>query len=437
MNKTACIVTLGCKANQFESAAMEQQLLDHGYQLCSFEQGAQLVVLNTCTVTATTDAQSRKLLRRAHRFNPDCQILVTGCYAQINPQQLADFPGVVLVFGNMEKQNFGNLLQQLNGEFNNIQVGDISQARTCPELEIASFAEHSRAFVQIQSGCDAFCSYCIIPFARGRSRSVAMDAVIAQIRTLVNNGYHEVVLTGIHIGNYGRDFPKPASLAELVVAILKHTQLHRLRLGSVEPLELTDELIAVVAENKRVCSHLHIPLQSGSDTVLRRMNRHYTTDQFSHCLEKIKADIDDVAIGVDLITGFPAETDDEHLATMELVTSLPISFWHVFPYSRRAGTAAASMSDQIPVALAKLRAAQLRRLGAIKQQQYLRQHIGMQLEVVVENRHDAQRWRGISAEYLPVTFTSEQNIAGACLWVRAIDLSSDGSSLLAVLLEDF
>lgn len=436
MKNTACIVTLGCKANQFESAAMEQQLRDCGYQLCRFEQGAQLVVVNTCTVTAATDSQSRKLVRRARRLNPECKILVTGCYAQINPQLLAALPGVTLVFGNMEKQNFRDLLLGIEGQFKNVQVGDISQARTCPELEISFFAEHSRAFVQIQSGCDAFCSYCIIPYARGRSRSVAMECVIAQIRKLVDNGYHEIVLTGIHIGNYGRDFTTPASLAQLVKAILKHTSLHRLRLGSVEPMELTDELIAVIADNKRVCPHLHIPLQSGSDTVLKRMNRHYTADQFSQCLNKLESMVKDIAIGVDLITGFPAETDEEHLDTVALINKLPISFVHVFPYSKRAGTTAATMDIQIQSRLAKLRAAQLRSAGEKKQHQYMRQHIGKKLEVVVENRHYDHKWRGVSAEYLPIMLTCKQNVAGACLMVQVVDMAKDGSCLMAVVADD-
>lgn len=435
MKKTACIVTLGCKANQFESAAMEQQLLACGYHLCPFELGAQLVVINSCTVTAASDAQSRKLIRRARRFNPECRIIVTGCYAQINPQQLAAFPGVDLVLGNMEKQNFIDFLDCKDGQINKIQVGDISQARTCPELEIATFTEHSRAFVQIQSGCDAFCAYCIIPFARGRSRSVALDSVISQIKRLVTNGYDEVVLTGIHIGNYGRDLPIPISLAQLVVAILQQTDLHRLRLGSIEPMELTDELISVVADNKRVCPHLHIPLQSGSDTVLRRMSRHYTTAQFSHCMDKIKARIADVAIGVDLITGFPAETDEEHLATLALLNKLPVSFVHVFPYSKRGGTSAAAMTGHVATVVAKARAAEIRCIGTEKQQHYMRQHIGKVLEVVVENRHDGSIWRGVSREYLPITFTCERNVAGACLTVRIVDIAQNGTSLLAVMEE--
>jgi len=415
---------------------MEQQLINCGYHLCSFEQGAELVVVNTCTVTAATDVQSRKLLRRARRFNPECKILVTGCYAQINPQQLMDLPGVDLVFGNMEKQNFHNLLIQVGAQSSKVQVGDISKARTCPELEIASFAEHSRAFVQIQSGCNAFCSYCIIPFARGRSRSVAVAAVIDQIQTLVNNGYQEVVLTGIHIGNYGRDLPTPTSLAQLVLTILKHTDLHRLRLGSIEPLELTAELIAVVAANKRVCPHFHVPLQSGSDAVLQRMNRHYTAGQFSDCLASINEQLTNPAIGVDLITGFPAESDAEHQATVELVASLPISFMHVFPYSRRAGTAAATMPEQVLSSVAKERAAQLREIGAAKQNQYMQQHIGTQLEVVVEKRKHDHQWRGVSAEYLPVTFTSEQDVAGACLAVKIVDIALNGSSLQGVVLAE-
>lgn len=428
MIKSACVVTLGCKANQFESAALEELLIDDGYQLIPFEQGAQLVVINTCTVTSATDAQSRKLVRRARRFNPTCRIVATGCYAQVQPQKLADLPGVDLVLGNMEKESF---LSRLNENGIKIQVGEIAKASHCPDLKIASFFEHSRAFVQIQSGCDAFCSYCIIPFARGRSRSVGVAEVISQINTLVQNGYQEVVLTGIHIGNYGRDLLSDGSpvitLATLVEAILDQTMLHRLRLGSIEPQELTDELIELVCQSTRVCSHLHIPLQSGSDSVLKRMNRHYTAQDFYRCLHNIYERSAGISIGIDLIVGFPGETEQEHQQTVDLVGCLPIHYLHVFPYSKRPGTAAERMKDHIEPAIAKVRATQLRDLGEVKKQEYVERFRGEIVEVVVENRSEGGRCKGLTDEYVQVSFDSDQLIAKQC--VKVLIAGVDGDAL--------
>lgn len=433
MIKSACVVTLGCKANQFESAAIEELLLTDGYQLLPFEQGAQLVVINTCTVTSATDTQSRKLVRRARRFNSSCRIIVTGCYAQVQPEKLAELEGVDLVIGNMEKENF---LSLISAQGEKIQVSDIAKASHCPNLKIASFFEHSRAFVQIQSGCNAFCSYCIIPFARGRSRSVVQAEVIDQIKALVMNGYNEVVLTGIHIGNYGRDLQaqdgQTITLATLVKDILAQTSLNRLRLGSIEPQELSDELLGLVNRSNRICSHLHIPLQSGSDSVLKRMNRHYSAQNFYNCLHNVYATDPTVSIGIDLIVGFPGETDEEHQQTMALVQRLPIHYLHVFPYSKRPGTAAEKMKDHIHPSIAKERATQLRQLGELKKLEYMSHFIGKEVAVVVENHMDNGRCRGVSGEYLQVAFESEQPLAGQCVTVMI--QSIEGETLVGDLL---
>ena len=422
MSHHASVVTLGCKANQFESAAMEQLLIDAGYQLISFDQGAELVVINTCTVTSATDSQSRKLVRRARRFNPECRIVVTGCYAQVQPEVLAELPGVLYVIGNMEKQQ---LLDILAGAGPKIQVGDIARQTSCPDLHIAAFSEHSRAFVQIQSGCNAFCSYCIIPFARGRSRSVVQQHVVVQVQDLVDAGYQEVVLTGIHIGHYGRDLTVALTLVDLLQALLQQTTIHRIRLGSIEPQELSSELIELVADSPRLCDHFHIPLQSGSDSVLKRMNRHYTGQQFEHRLQQIRQRLPDAAIGIDLICGFPGESDDEHRQTVAMVKRLPIHYLHVFPYSKRPGTAAASMPDHVSSLRAKQRAAELRALGEAKKKDFLQRFVGRNLEVVVERRGKEDRWRGISGEYIGVVVDSEHAEARQCLRVNVTDVCND------------
>ncbi|MCD6188485.1 MAG: tRNA (N(6)-L-threonylcarbamoyladenosine(37)-C(2))-methylthiotransferase MtaB, partial [Desulfuromusa sp.] len=345
MSTSVSIVTLGCKTNQFESAAMSEQLQQAGYRKVSFEEGADLVIVNTCTVTATTDDQSRKLIRRARRFNPLARIVVTGCYAQIDPQSLNQLPGVSLVIGNQEK---GQLLKYLNEEVGSgqIQVADIRYSRIIEPLSLTGFEHRSRAFVQIQNGCDAFCSYCIIPYARGRSRSVPAVDIVHQIEKLSVNGYPEIVLTGINIGNYGHDLQPAIDLLDLLKEIEKSNFSGRLRLGSIEPTELPAALYQYIAAVDWICPHFHIPLQAGDDAILQRMNRHYSTDFFRDLVEKIRNLRSDAAIGLDVITGFPGETDDQFEKTCLLLKSLPFSHLHVFPFSKRPGTPAATMPDQ-------------------------------------------------------------------------------------------
>ena len=267
--KTVSFATLGCKTNQFESASMQETLSNAGYQVVSLNAGAELVIVNTCTVTSATDAQSRNLIRRARRLNASCRVVVTGCYAQVDPNALHDLPGVSLVIGNEEKQR---LLEFLKKEQDStyIEVSDIRKAENVCLQPLTSFASRSRAFVQIQNGCDAFCSYCIIPYARGASRSARPDEILQQVSGLVESGYREIVLTGIHIGGYGADLQLPVTLNDLVQRIEQKTKVHRLRLGSIEPTELTDELLESIAASRVICPHLHIPLQSGDDDILQR-----------------------------------------------------------------------------------------------------------------------------------------------------------------------
>lgn len=418
------IATLGCKTNQFESAAMEETLTAAGYQPVPFAEGADLVIINTCTVTSATDSQSRNLIRRARRHNAGCRIVVTGCYAQVDPAALADLPGVSLVIGNEEKRD---LLQRLTAEGPRVQVGDIRQ-QAGPALSLSSFSGRSRAFAQIQNGCDAYCSYCIIPYARGASRSVPPEQVLDQVRELVTSGYQEVVLTGIHIGGYGKDFEMPGSLLQLVQRIEQETDLARLRLGSIEPQEIDDALIEAVATSSILCPHFHIPLQSGDDAVLQRMNRHYSGRYFAELVRKISRRLPEAAIGLDVITGFPGETAQEFENTRRLIEELPISHLHVFPYSRRPGTPAADFPDQIPGPLAKERAATLRILGEQKQQDFARRFLGRQLKVVVEGGRQDGTCKGLSGNYLQIAFPGPEGLEGQLLSVTVDNLS--GQTLL-------
>lgn len=421
--RTAALATLGCKTNQFESAALEEQLVVAGWTMIPFDAGAELVIVNTCTVTAATDSQSRNLIRRARRLNPDCRVVVTGCYAQIDPTALRALPGVALVLGNAEKQDLLRLLGEEGSE--KVHVSDLRQAEgSVPTL--TTFAEHSRAFVQIQNGCNAFCSYCIIPFARGPSRSVPPDLVLAQVQQLVTAGYPEIVLTGIHIGGYGLDLERPTNLTSLVKLLLASSPLHRLRLGSIEPTEIPEELIELLATSPILCPHLHIPLQAGDDAVLTRMNRHYDTVFFRTLIERVNLKIPGIAIGLDLIAGFPGESAAEFANTLALIESLPVTHLHVFPYSQRSGTPAAIMVDQVLPAVIKERAAQLRALGSAKLDAYTRSFVGRDLEVVVEGGGKGGVLRGISNNYLAIRFPGDAALVGKAVFVRLVAVDAQG-----------
>ncbi len=414
---TVALTTLGCKTNQYESAAMEERLLAAGYEVVPFEDGAELVIVNTCTVTAATDSQSRNLIRRARRLNPAARIVVTGCYAQVAPDKLVSIPGVALVIGNAEKKEFLDLLHDV-ADTPQIRVSDIRQAREAVPLSLSRFAERSRAFVQIQNGCDAFCSYCIIPHARGRSRSLEPDRTLEQVRQLVAGGYPEIVLTGIHIGGYGADLSPSTSLRELVARIEEETAVRRLRLGSIEPTEIPTTLVDQVARSQVVCPHFHIPLQSGDDAVLQRMNRLYDTAFFRQLVQGIRGRIADAAIGLDVIVGFPGETEEEFANTCRFIDELPATHLHVFPFSRRPGTPAATMPDQVPGDVAKERAARLRTLGGAKTRAFAEGVVGGELEVVVEGGSEGGLRKGLSRNYLTVLFSGAADLAGQTVRVQ-------------------
>lgn len=429
VTRSVAVVTLGCKTNQFESAAMLEQLVNSGYQQVDFSAGAELVIVNTCTVTAATDSQSRNLIRRAQRLNPAARIVVTGCYAQINPAALRKLPGVSLIIGNEEKKELLRLLLQTQENSASevfVEVSDIRAAENCNPLDLQTFAQRSRAFVQIQNGCDAFCSYCIIPYARGASRSVAVKQVVAQIERLGAAGYREVVLTGIHIGGYGQDVADGTSLLTLLQAIETCEFGGRVRLGSIEPTEFPPRLRDYLVQKQWLCPHLHIPLQAGDDEILRRMNRHYDTAFFADLLADLHQRQPEMALGLDVICGFPGETEDHFSNTYRLLQQLPFSHLHVFPFSRRPGTPAATMPDQVDPALIKERTASLRALGDEKLQQFSRRFIGTELQMLVEGGVNNGLHKGVSENYLPLLIEQHQAQAGELCRVRVINQARDG-----------
>jgi len=428
---TVSFATLGCKTNQFESASMQESMQSSGYQVVPFDEGADLVIVNTCTVTNATDAQSRNLIRRARKLNGACRVVVTGCYAQVDPEALQELPGVTLVIGNEEKQRLLDYLTE-DQETTAVVVSDIRQVEKVCLPPLTTFSGRSRAFVQIQNGCDAFCSYCIIPYARGASRSATPDEILQQIDGLVAAGFQEIVLTGIHIGGYGADLDTPMNLNDLVRRIEVETAIRRLRLGSIEPTELTEELLETVASSQVICQHLHIPLQAGNDRVLQRMKRTYSTEFFGQLLERVRDSIPDAAICLDVITGFPGETEEEFESAYNFISRLPLTDLHVFPYSKRPGTPAAGYSDQVPGDVSKARAERLRHLAAEKHSSFAEGFIGEELEIVVESGEKEGLLKGVSRNYLDIRFSGEAALSGQCVMVKPV--CWQGESLHAMLL---
>ena len=416
------ITTLGCKTNQFESAAMSESLVRQGYRAVAFSEAADIYIINTCTVTAKSDAESRRLIRRAARQNPEARVVVTGCYAQLAAAELAKLPNVSLVLGNSEKRDIARLLAAPNDSVR-IEVSAIAAETVATPLPLESFAEHTRAFLQIQNGCNAFCTYCIVPYARGRSRSVSFAEVLAGVKRFAAAGFHEVVLTGIHLGAYGKDLPEQMELAELLDQIDREGLVERLRVGSVEPDEVSDRLIEVIASARHICHHLHLPLQSGSDRVLAAMGRSYTSAAVRSVVSKLVKAVPDIAIGFDVIAGFPGETAADHAATLELVRELPTAYLHVFPYSSRPGTKASFMAGHLDPAIIKARAAELRQVGEEKKREYALLSVGRELPLLLQGNGRC----GITGNYLTVRLAEDAVITEAEVMVRITGVNRDGS----------
>ena len=374
----------GCRASQADGAALEAALLERGLSAAACAAEAELVVLNSCTVTAFADEDVRKAVRRVHRENPLAQILVTGCYAQRAPQEIAVLPGVAWVVGNSHKIQIPDIVSApaeipYHGE---IRVGDIfaqNHFLSAP-VEDAS-GDRTRPNLKIQDGCNNRCSFCIIPFVRGRSRSAPVAQIVEQVRNLAAR-YREVVLSGINLGRWGREPGSALRLADLLRTLLAETSIERLRLSSVEPMDWSDDLLELVATSPRIAKHVHAPLQSGSDGVLRRMHRKYRPQHYEQRVRKARALMPDAAVGADVMTGFPGETDAEFEESRAFIESLPFTYLHVFTYSERPGTPAAERADQVPMEVRKERNRILRELGARKHLEFRRSMIGRTLSVV-------------------------------------------------------
>ena len=397
--KTVAFYTLGCKLNAYDTQWYAEQFATRGYREVSFGDRADVTVVNTCTVTGQGDAQSRKALRRAHRISPEGTVVAVGCYAQTDPDALSQMPEVDLVVGTAERVQLLDLINDtcsLGRTF-------VTHSRTADfqDMDIYNFGGRARAFVKIQEGCNEFCSFCIIPFARGRSRSRTLQSAVSQVKKLVDAGYREVVLTGVHIGDYGADLAG-CELLQVLKAVEQIDGLDRFRVSSIEATYVTDEMIDFFAESQKFCRHLHIPLQSGDNGILKAMRRPYTRAQYIALIEKVAKRVPGVGIGGDVMVGFPGESDAAFQNTRDLIADHPLTYLHVFPYSPRGKTPAARMANQVDPQVKKQRGAILRELGRQKVAAFQARFLGQTLPVLFENRRNGQCLQGLTDNYIRV-----------------------------------
>ncbi|MER2077645.1 tRNA (N(6)-L-threonylcarbamoyladenosine(37)-C(2))-methylthiotransferase MtaB [Psychrobacillus psychrotolerans] len=415
--------TLGCKVNHYETEAIWQLFKENGYSRTEFEKQSDVYVINTCTVTNTGDKKSRQVIRRAVRQNPDAVICVTGCYAQTSPAEIMAIPGVDIVVGTQERTKMLDYIQQYKTERKPINaVGNIMKNRVYEELDVPSFTDRTRASLKIQEGCNNFCTFCIIPWARGLMRSRDPQEVVRQAQQLVDAGYMEIVLTGIHTGGYGEDL-KDYNLAQLLRDIENNVKgLKRLRISSIEASQLSDEVIDVLRDSKIVVRHLHIPIQSGSDTVLKRMRRKYTMEFFANRLDRLRVALPDLAITSDVIVGFPGETEEEFMETFNFIRDQKFSELHVFPYSKRTGTPAARMENQVDEEVKNERVHRLITLNDQLAVEYASRFEGEVLEIIPEEAYKldsaANLVEGYTDNYLKVVIPGSEDLIGKLVRVK-------------------
>ena len=422
----AAFMTLGCKVNQFETETMEGLFRARGYEVVPFEERADVYVVNTCSVTHLSDRKSRQLIRRAARTNPAACIAVTGCYAQVAPEEIRALEGVRVVLGTKERARIVDYVEDaLRADTGAVgTITDIMQARVFEDIPLHALPHRTRAFLKIEDGCQNFCTFCIIPYARGPVKSRALSAVAREMRLLVDAGFHEVVLTGIHLGAYGIDLHTHPTLADACRTALAEEGLRRLRLGSLESVELSAELLELMRTETRFAAHLHLPLQAGCDSVLRAMNRPYTTEQFAQLVADVRAAVPGVAVSTDIIVGFPGETEEDFAAGMDFVRQMGFARMHVFPYSARRGTPAARRTDQVPPPVRRERAARMQALAEEMAEAYHRSMLGAVAEVLFETCADGVT-DGLTETYVRV-YTDAPVVRGEIVPVRLTHLYRDG-----------
>lgn len=412
--KKVAFYTLGCKVNQYETQALINIFKDAGYEIVDFSETADIYLINTCTVTSLSDRKSRQMIRRAKKLNSGSIVVVTGCYAQTASEEVSQIEGVNLVVGTKDRSKIIQYINEIEDKKKKINaVGDIMKQKTFEELGFGIYKERARAFIKVQEGCNQFCSYCIIPYARGPIRSRSEENVIEEVKKLVDSGYKEIVLTGIHIGSYGKD-TNTTSLIELIKKVHEIDGIERIRLGSIEPNYISNEFVKTIKHLKKMCPHYHISLQSGCDETLKRMNRKYTTLEYKNSVYNLRKEIEDVAISTDVMVGFPGETEEEFQKTYNFIDEISFSGMHVFKYSPRKGTPAASFEGQIPASEKEKRSNILIELSKRKTLEFNKKFIGRAMPVLIEQEVNGRKGyvEGFTPNYIKVICEGDKNLKG-------------------------
>ena len=396
----------GCKVNQYETNAMMQKMIEAGYKVVDFETKADIYIINTCTVTNMADKKSRQMLRRVKEINPDAILVAVGCYAQVAKEKLEQIPEIDLILGINEKNDIVKYVEQAS---KNTYVSDVLHQTEFLDFGDVTYTEKTRAVIKVQDGCNQFCSYCIIPYARGRIRSRKPESVIKEITDVAKEGIKEVVITGIHIASYGKDFNTEYRLIDLLEEIQKVNGIQRIRLGSLEPTLITEEFVTRLKKLSKICDHFHLSLQSGCDETLKRMNRKYTTDQFRHVVELLRNAYPEVHLTTDVIVGFPGETEEEFNKTYEFLKEIKFYKMHVFKYSPRSGTVAAKMPNQIDGNIKEERSNKLIELSDENEKEYNQKYIGKEVEVLLEER-EGEYLKGHTTNYMVVKMKTNENL---------------------------
>lgn len=404
--KTVAFCTLGCKVNQYETNAMMQKMIEAGYKVVDFETKADIYIINTCTVTNMADKKSRQMLRRVKEINPEAILVAVGCYAQVAKEKLEQIPEIDLILGINEKNDIVKYVEQAS---KNTYVSDVLHQTEFLDFGDVTYTEKTRAVIKVQDGCNQFCSYCIIPYARGRIRSRKPESVIKEITDVAKEGIKEVVITGIHIASYGKDFNTEYRLIDLLEEIQKVDGIQRIRLGSLEPTLITEEFVTRLKKLSKICDHFHLSLQSGCDETLKRMNRKYTTDQFRHVVELLRNAYPEVHLTTDVIVGFPGETEEEFNKTYEFLKEIKFYKMHVFKYSPRSGTVAAKMPNQIDGNIKEERSNKLIELSDENEKGYNQKYIGKEVEVLLEER-EGEYLKGHTTNYMVVKMKTNENL---------------------------